>query len=305
MTDVHATASDSYIVDSHHHFQDIETYDYPWLNPLRPEPLEGDLSGIRRNFLPAEYGEIVSSWQIRKSVHVQNGWTDQDPVGETRWISSLIEENDLSTVIVGYADLSQPDVGQILHRHMALPAFRGVRQILNWHEDDRLRVASRRDLMQQADWRRGFEALVAADMSFDLQIYWPQMEMALELAQDYPQSRIVLDHFGMPIDRSVTGMKGWRQALKRLSSAGNVYVKLSGYGLGNPNWSTSEMIPLLHEIIRIFGTNRVMFGSNLPVDLLFSPVRQIVETFEASIAFLPVEDRDRIRHANAEVFYRF
>lgn len=305
MTDVHATASESYIVDSHHHFQDIETYDYPWLNPLRPEPLEGDLSGIRRNFLPAEYGEFASSWQIRKSVHVQNGWTDQDPVGETRWISSLIEENDLSTVIVGYADLSHPDVGETLRQHMAFPAFRGVRQILNWHEDDRLRVASRQDLMQQPEWRRGFGALVAEDLSFDLQIYWPQMEMALELAQDYPQSRIVLDHFGMPIDRSAAGMKGWRQALKRLSSAGNVYVKLSGYGLGNPNWSTSEMIPLLQEIIRMFGPHRVMFGSNLPVDLLFSTARQIVKTFEASIAFLPDEDRDRIRHVNAEVFYRF
>ncbi len=52
--------SGRYLVDAHHHFQDIETYDYPWLKPDRPQALEGDLSAIRRNFLPDEYREIVS-----------------------------------------------------------------------------------------------------------------------------------------------------------------------------------------------------------------------------------------------------
>lgn len=296
--------TDNYLVDAHHHFQDIETYEYPWLNPSRPPALEGDLSAIRRNFLPGEYREIVSGWAVRKSVHVQNGWRPDDPVGETRWLSSLVETHGLDMAIVGYADLSSPDIATTLDQHGTFPEFRGIRQILNWHENPALQVAPRPDLMEQPDWRRGFQALAERQLSFDLQIYWPQMEMALELAQDFPQTQIVLNHFGMPIDRSASALRHWATAMERLALAGNVSVKLSGYGLGHPNWSKADTIPLLQSVIRTFGPERVMFGTNLPVDLLFARPRRLADVFEASIQFLSNEDRNRIRHGNAERIYR-
>ena len=296
--------TESYLVDAHHHFQDIETYEYPWLNPSRPPALEGDLSAIRRNFLPGEYREIVSGWPVRKSVHVQNGWRSDDPVGESRWLSSLIETHGLDMAIVGYADLSSPDIAVTLDSHGAFPQFRGIRQILNWHENPALQVASRLDLMEQPDWRRGFAELSARALSFDLQIYWPQMEMALELAQDFPQTQIILNHFGMPIDRSASALRHWATAMERLALARNVSVKLSGYGLGHPHWSKADTIPLLQSVIRTFGPERVMFGTNLPVDLLFSKPRRLVDVFEASILFLSPGDRNGIRHGNAERIYR-
>lgn len=295
----------NYLVDAHHHFQDIETYEYPWLNPSRPPALEGDLSAIRRNFLPDEYREIVSGWPVRKSVHVQNGWRADDPVGETRWLSSLVEADGLDIAIVGYADLSSPDIGATLDAHGKFPQFRGIRQILNWHENPALQVASRPDLMEQPEWRRGFAELAARHLSFDLQLYWPQMEMALELAQDFPQTEIVLNHFGMPIDRSPSALRHWTTALERLALADNVSVKLSGFGLGHPHWSKADTIPLLQAVIRVFGPERTMFGTNLPVDLLFSKARRLLDTFEACLLFLPNEDRNRIRHQTAERIYRF
>ncbi|MET3616246.1 putative TIM-barrel fold metal-dependent hydrolase [Rhizobium aquaticum] len=296
--------TENYLVDAHHHFQDIETYEYPWLNPSRPPALEGDLSAIRRNFLPLEYREIVSGWPVRKSVHVQNGWRADDPVGETRWLSSLIEADGLDMAIVGYADLSSPDIGATLDAHGTFPQFRGIRQILNWHENPALQVASHPDLMEQPDWRRGFGELAARNLSFDLQLYWPQMEMALELAQDFPQTEIVLNHFGMPIDRSPSALRHWAAALERLALTDNVSVKLSGFGLGHPHWSKADTIPLLQAVIRVFGPERTMFGTNLPVDLLFSKPRRLFDTFEASLLFLSGEDRNRIRHGNAERIYR-
>ncbi|WP_162249536.1 amidohydrolase family protein [Rhizobium sp. Root149] len=297
--------SGRYLVDAHHHFQDIETYDYPWLKPDRPQALEGDLSAIRRNFLPDEYREIVSGWPVRKSVHVQNGWRADDPVGETRWLSSLIEAHDLPMVIVGYADLAAPTLAETLRGHLAYPQVRGIRQILNWHEDLSLRVAATADVMEMPDWRRGFANLADHGLSFDLQIYWPQMEMALELAQDFPGTQIILDHFGMPIDRSTAALRHWMTAIYQLASAENVSVKLSGFGLGHPHWSRSDTVPLLQSVIRAFGAERVMFGSNLPVDLLFSKAQRIVEAFEAAIRFLSEEDKSKVRHGNAERVYRF
>lgn len=241
---------------------------------------------------------------IGSTVHVQNGWRSDDPEGETRWLSSLIETENLATVFVGYANLSALDIDRVLTDHIAFPAFRGIRQILNWHENPHLRVASAPDMMEQPEWRRGFSSLAGHHLSFDLQIYWPQMEMALELAQDFPQTQIVLNHFGMPIDRSASALRHWSTAMERLASADNVSVKLSGYGLGHPNWLKADTIPILQDTIRTFGPDRVVFGSSLPVDLLFSRAERLVDTFEAAILFLAPADREKLRHANAERIYR-
>ncbi len=297
-------ANDDYIVDAHQHFQDIGRYSYPWLSPDQPHKLEGDLTPIRRNFLPADYQNETAGLGIEKTVHVQNEWNPHDPVGETIWLSHLAETTGLPTAIVGYAELSSPDIDAILSAHSAHQRVRGIRQILNWHENPNLRVASRPDLMEQAAWRQGFSSLAMLGMSFDLQLYWPQMTMAFELAQDFKATQIILNHFGMPIDRSTEGLMQWSSALRYLSRADNVSVKLSGFGLGHPRWSLADTVPLLLEVIKIFGPDRIMFGSNLPVDLLFSNTTTILTALDRAIAGLAPDDRNKIRRLNAERIYR-
>ena len=107
-------ANDDYIVDAHQHFQDIGRYSYPWLSPDQPHKLEGDLTPIRRNFLPADYQNETAGLGIEKTVHVQNGWNPHAPVGETIWLSHLAETTGLPTAIVGYAELSSADIDAIL-----------------------------------------------------------------------------------------------------------------------------------------------------------------------------------------------
>lgn len=290
------------VVDAHQHFQDIRRHSYPWLAPGRPQALEGDLTPIRRNFLPGDYRKAVAGQTVVKTVHVQNGWTPEDPVGETLWLAGL-DPAGLPSAIVAHADLSHPDCPAVLAAHRKVPQVRGIRQILNWHADPRLRVAPR-DLMQSDAWRRGFAALAARGLSFDLQIYWPQMAMARELAEDFPATPLILNHFGMPIDRSAQGLADWASALKDLARAGNVAVKLSGFGLGHPRWTLADTVPILSQVIGIFTPDRVMFGSNLPVDLLFAGTAQIFQALEASLAPLSAADRARVRCGTAERIYR-
>jgi len=278
------------LVDTHQHYQDLGL-GYPWLDPARPHGLEGDLTAIRRNFLPPDYRAEVAGQGVTKTVHVQNGCADA--LAETRWLEGLTPD-----AIVAHADLSDPQVGALLDAHLAAPQMRGIRQILNWHAAPHL-CSAPRDLMTRPDWRRGFAELAQRGLSFDLQVYWPQMAMARELAEDFPNVAFILTHFGMPIDLSPEGLAGWRQGMATLARAPNVAVKLSGFGLcpGDP-------LPLLAEVIALFTPDRVLFGSNLPVDLLFAPARSIFQTFNAAIAPLSAADRALIRHANAERIYR-
>ncbi len=193
-------ADDLGIVDAHQHLQDIGRHRYPWLcDPDAPLKLEGDLAPIRRDYLPHGYWRDVEGFGVSKTVHVQNGWDPADPLGETLWLQALADASRGPDAIVAFAD---PEVGALLAAHAAAPAVRGIRQILNWHVDPALRVAPRPDLMAAADWRRGFALLERHRLAFDLQIYWPQMDLALGLARHFPATTLVLDHVGMPIDRS-------------------------------------------------------------------------------------------------------
>jgi predicted TIM-barrel fold metal-dependent hydrolase len=292
------------IIDAHYHFQDFSRNYYAWLCDDRPPPVEGDLTPIRRSYLPPDYAADAAGFTITKQVHVQNGWDMADPVGETRWLRQLSETEGKPDAVVAFADLSDPEVERCLEGHTDWSAVKGVRQILNWHDEPALRTASRPDLMETPDWLRGFRLLQHYNLSFDLQIYWPQMDMALRLARNHPETAIILEHFGMPIDRSPAGIAQWSAAITRLASAMNVTVKLSGFGLGHPHWSIEDTLPLLRRTIDIFGPNRVMMGTNLPVDSLFAKPATIFNAILKTVAGYSEAEATAMLSENAERIYR-
>jgi predicted TIM-barrel fold metal-dependent hydrolase len=293
-------------VDAHQHFQDLAHNPYPWLSERDwPPALEGDLEQIRRDYLPPDYRRDVAAAEVRKSVHVENGWDRRDPVAETRWLEALIGRTGEPTAIVAYADLADARVDETLEAHWAASAaVRGIRQILNWHPDPSLRSVPSPDLMESTAWRNGFALLESCHLSFDLQIYWPQMGQALALAMAFPDTTIILDHFGMPIDRTREGVCAWASALRRLAQAPNVAVKLSGLGLGHPAWTALDTVPLLTRTIEIFGPERVMVGTNLPVDRLFADGSTIVQALGAAVAPLAKAEAYAVLCGTAERLYR-
>lgn len=292
-------------VDAHHHFQDIKSHYYPWLcDKDAPPKLEGDISSIRRNYLPEDFFGDVSSAELIKSVHVQNGWDPRDPVGETRWLQELADRTGFPNAIVAFADLAAPDVEQLLADHCESANVRGIRQILNWHDNPALRVAGRSDPMGDDKWRRGFECLGKFALSFDLQIYWTQWEQAYRLARDFPGTLILLNHFGMPVDRSPDAIAGWDVALAHLAELPNMMIKLSGVGLGHPTWTIDDTAPLLRRAIDIFGSERAMFGTNLPVDSLFAKPARIIECYSNVLQGFDAAERVALTTTNAERAYR-
>ena len=292
-------------VDAHHHFQDIKAHYYPWLsNKDAPPKLEGDISAIRKNYLPEDYFEDMLSVKLIKSVHVQNGWDPRDPVGETRWLQGLYERTGFPNAIVAYVDLAKPGVEALLADHCKYSKVRGIRQILNWHNDPALRVADRSDLMDNDSWRRGFAFLSNFSLSFDLQIYWTQWEQAYRLAMDFPKTLILLNHFGMPVDRSPEAIAGWTAALDRLADQPNMMIKISGVGLGNPTWTTEDTVPLLRRAIAIFGAKRAMLGTNFPVDSLFASPARLIECYASLLQGYDLSERLALATGNAELAYR-
>ena len=129
--------------------------------------------------------------------------------------------------------------------------------------------------MDCAAWRAGFSHLERHGLHFDLQTPWWHLDAAAELARDFPDTTIILNHTGLTADRSAEGLAGWRRACELLAPEPNVVVKISGLGVPGRPWTPQLQGPVVRDAIRIFGAQRAMFASNFPVDSLVATFDEI------------------------------
>jgi predicted TIM-barrel fold metal-dependent hydrolase len=219
------------IVDAHQHFWDLERNYLPWLcdEPMIPFRY-GDYSALRRSYLPRDYFRDAAGYDVVKTVYVETEWDPQDFVGETRWLQEIIAETGFPHAIVAGARLDAPDVEAVLAGHAAWPRVRGVR-----HKPraapapEHVQIGARGSMADPA-WRRGYALLAKYGLSFDLQTPWWHLSEAAQLARDFPETQIILNHTGLPADRSAAGLAGWRRAMETLAAVPNVALKISGLG---------------------------------------------------------------------------
>lgn len=291
------------IIDPHHHLYDLENHRYPWLQDGVKPTVFGDYSSICRSYLLEHFLADCKNQKVVKSVHVDVGFDPNNPVGETEWLQSLANECGYPHGIVGYANLAMPNVRNVLERHLAFPNFRGIRQSLNYHPDPVKTYLDRPGVSRESDWRRGFSLLRDLGLSFDLQIYYPQMEEAHELAQAFPDTQIILDHTGMQVD-GPGHFQAWKTGMLRLARAPNVACKISGLGMGDWTWTVDTIRPYVLTAIEAFGVDRCMFASNFPVDKLFSSYDAIIDAFKKITIEFSLAERRCLFHDNAERLYR-
>ena len=291
------------IIDAHHHLYDVENNRYPWLQDGVKPIVFGDYSPICKSYPIEHFLEDCRNQNVVKSVHLDVGFDPSDPVGETRWLQGLADKHGFPHGIVGYANLSMPNVRGILESHLAFANFRGIRQSLNYHPDPVKTYLERPGVSREPDWRRGFALLRDLGLSFDLQIYYPQMDEAYDLARAFPDTQIILNHTGMQVD-GPDHFDAWRRGMQHLASASNVACKISGLGMGDWKWTVDSIRPYVLAAIEAFGVDRCMFASNFPVDKLFSGYDAIFDAFKEITVGLSPEDRRQLFHDNAERFYR-
>lgn len=129
-------------------------------------------------------------------------------------------------------DLSAPNLRGVLEGHIQFPNVRGIRQCLNFRRDPVRTFVESPHLMSDPQWRAGYALLKQYNLSFDLQLYYTQMEEATALGCDFPGTAVVLNHTGMPVDRVPGKVEAWRKSMTLLASAPNVFCKISGLGMG-------------------------------------------------------------------------
>ncbi len=290
------------IVDAHQHFWDPTRNHHPWLCEEPPIAFRyGDYSALKRPYLPPHYLADAAGIEVSHTVYVETEWDPQDPLGEMRYVDAVRREYELPNVAVAQAWLDAPQTPDVLERLAQWPFVRGVRHKPRAHPTP---GGGAPGGMADAAWRLGYAHLARCGLHFELQTPWWHLHEAVQLARDFEGTPIVLNHTGLPADRSPAGLQGWRRAMAGLAACGNVSVKISGIGqLGQP-WTVQANREIVLTTLELFGTGRCMFASNFPVDGLCGSYATIMGGFDAITRGLGDGERRSLFRDNALRIYR-
>jgi L-fuconolactonase len=277
------------LIDAHHHLWRRDR-GYPWLDGP-------GLDALRRDFRVADLRSVIGPAGVARTVLVEAGREDAAEVTEFLAVAGAVEE---IAGVVGWVDLTDPDLAGTLARHRAGPGGRllvGARSQVQGEPDP--------DHLRRADVLAGLTTVAAAGLAFDLVVRVDQLPAAAHAAAAVPQCRFVLDHLGKPAI-ATGGYARWREAIAPLARRPNVTAKLSGLvtEADHARWTVADLRPYVATAYELFGPDRLMFGSDWPVCLLAAPYPRVVEALAQALGELDPGGRAAVWGGTAARVYR-
>ncbi|MFS8197711.1 amidohydrolase family protein [Streptomyces sp. CWNU-52B] len=281
-------------MDAHHHVWDLSVRDQDWL--IGPE-----LAPLRRNFTVADLEPQARAAGVSRTVLVQTVTVAE----ETPEFLALAAAHELIGGVVGWTDLTRPDVADELARLREMPGGRYLKGI-------RHQVQSEPDpeWLSRPDVRRGLAAVAAAGLVYDLVVRPHQLPACTGAAAALPGLTFVLDHLGKPPIASGT-LEPWAQGVTALAALPNTVCKLSGMvtetDLTHRRSAASrrrELKPYADTVLAAFGPERLLAGSDWPVCTLATTYAGVWLMAEGLTLGLSGPERAQVFGGTAERVYR-
>jgi L-fuconolactonase len=292
------------IIDCHQHLWDLARFRLPWIAPG---------SVLDRSYLPADYAQAIVGTGIARAIYME---VDVDPAqrgAEADWVQSLCREGQGPTVAAVVAGRpADPDFAQHVEPFRDSRYVKGIRQVLHG-------AGTPAGYCLKEAFVRGIRLLGRLGLSFDLCLRPRELDDAVTLARQCPDTQLILDHCGnadpkaflRPGDPRWGNIRpdheadAWRRQIDRLAACPNVLCKLSGIVARVPHpWSAEDLAPIVHHCLDSFGPQRVVFGSDWPVCLLGAPLAQWVQALRQILADRPAEVQRQVLGDNAARWYR-
>ncbi|GKQ41449.1 amidohydrolase [Streptomyces sp. A012304] len=267
------------VVDAHHHVWQLSVRDQDWITG--PE-----LAPLRRDFTLTDLEPEARAAGVSATVLVQTITVPE----ETPEFLALAARSDLVAGVVGWTDLTAPDVAETLAGLRAGPGGEylvGIRHQVQGEADPRWLV--------RPDALRGLTAVAEAGLAYDLVVKPHQLPAAVEAAQRLPGLTFVLDHLGKPPIASGE-RTSWAALIRRLASLPNTVCKLSGMVTEADwgSWTVEDLRPYADTALDAFGPGRLMFGSDWPVCRLAASYAEVLSAARELTASLDPAERHEV-----------
>jgi L-fuconolactonase len=276
------------IIDAHHHVWDLAVRDQGWIDPI-------GMAVIRRDFTLEDLARVATPVGVGGTVVVQT----VPEAGETPELLERASRNPLVLGVVGWVDLTRPDLPEELARLRAVPGgdrLVGVRHLVQDEPDP--------DWLGRPDVRRGLRAVAAAGLRYDLLVREPQWPAAVAVARDLPELTLILDHLAKP-PVATDELSRWAGHIADLGACPNVAAKLSGLVTEAEwdSWTPTQLRPYAATALAAFGPDRVMYGSDWPVCLLAAEYAEVLDLATGLTAGLSAAERAEVFAGTARRWY--
>jgi L-fuconolactonase len=271
-------------IDSHQHYWQYD--------PIRNSWIDESMKILRRDFLPDNLKPILDLNNIGGSVAVQAGQSED----ETLFLLDLAEKNDFIKGVVGWIDLRAKNIEERLEFFSSYKKLVGMRHIVQSEPDD---------FMLEQEFQRGISKLEKFGLTYDILVFPTQLKAAVELVQKFPEQAFVLDHIAKPYIKAGK-IDQWAKDLHELAKFPNVVCKVSGMltEADLNHWKKEDFIKYLDVVFNLFGSDRIMYGSDWPVCLLAAQYEEQLDILESYISPFTSEEKTKIMGGNAIRFYK-
>jgi predicted TIM-barrel fold metal-dependent hydrolase len=284
--------ADTVLVDAHHHVWDLAARRQDWLD----EPV---YAPIRRTFtvddLRAAATRGIAGRRLTTSVLVHCLASAE----ETEELLALAGRDPLVGAVVGWADVTEPAVGDTVDRLHELPGgplLRSLRHLVQAETDP--------EWLQRPAVERGLAALADRGIGYDVLVRAGQLPQVIRLAGRLPDLRLVLNHAAKP-PIAAGDLAGWRRELSVLAAHPQVWCKVSGLitEADHGSWTIGDIRPVWDVLLQSFGPDRLMFGSDWPVCVVAGGWDRWADTVEELVHDLSPGEQHAILAGSATTFY--
>lgn len=238
------------LIDTHMHLVYPDVAGYSWTDGIPPL--------ANRAFTIEDYKRLTEGSGVVGALFMETAADDTGIEAETRHAARLAE--DPLNGVVGLIATARPETDEGFEDWLATSKSLGavgIRRVLHVVDDE---------MSRSETFRANVRKIGAAGMTFDMCFLARQLPIARDLAVACPETRMILDHCGVP-DIAGGGLDPWRDDMRALAELDNVTCKLSGLlAYCAPGNATHEAIaPYVDHVLETFGPDRVVWGSDWPV----------------------------------------
>ncbi|ADY28253.1 amidohydrolase family protein [Cellulophaga lytica] len=272
------------IIDAHQHFWKYEPTKHSWIDDT--------MAVIRKDFMPAKLKKVYLENNIDGCVAVQ---ADQTTL-ENDFLIDLASKNNFIKGIVGWVDFRADNINEVLDHYSKIKIIKGFRHVVQGEPDH--------NFLLRSNFLNGIAQLEQYNFTYDILVFPHQLGAVLEFVKKFPKINFVIDHIAKPYIKDGF-YDGWANLMLAIGAQQNVYCKLSGMvtEADYKTWTSETIKPYMQLVLKAFGADRLLFGSDWPVCLVAGNYKRVKELVTDFISQLSAEDQEKILGLNAVKFY--
>ncbi|WP_054939483.1 amidohydrolase family protein [Paenibacillus ihuae] len=273
-------------IDAHQHYWKIDRNDYGWITPEIPV--------LFRDYLPSDLEPQLQKHGISHTIVVQAAPT----VEETEYILELSKHADSIAGVIGWLDLESPLFKTQYRQLCDHPKFTGIRVMIQEMDNS--------GILLSTPYIEALSYLAEEDLPVDLLVLADQLPQLIALLERVPGLRGVIDHLAKPPIASGR-LEPWRSHMAEIAQHPGIHCKLSGMVTeADPQgWTHEDFTVYVHEMLDLFGPERLLFGSDWPVCLQAATYDEVIDVLRIALQDrLSPQEMEPIFGANAARFYK-